>query len=117
MKKLLLQLDTISKTLTTLSEQVEQISDNIKNRQSAKPPPDSKQKTAAEKKFPAKKTGIKKSSPTKPPTIVDTVFQVIKKSRKGVTTTILKEKTELGPRQITNALFKLTQQNRILAKT
>ena len=42
-------------------------------------------------------------------TVLDSVFDVVRRSRNGATIAKLKEKTGLSPRQLSNALYKLTK--------
>ena len=77
----------------------------------------------AKKKAPAKKAAVKKKAPAKKAaakkkdTVLDTVFGAIKRARKGITVAVLKEKTKLNPRQLSNALYKLSNKGLIAAKS
>jgi predicted Rossmann fold nucleotide-binding protein DprA/Smf involved in DNA uptake len=102
MNNLQSQLKTISKSLTALSKQVEKLSNQVEK-------PKSVQKTAA------KKTAAKKAAPAGGKTVLDTVFDVIKRSKKGVTVAQLKTKTNLNARQLSNALYKLSQKGMVQA--
>jgi membrane protein involved in colicin uptake len=81
-------------------------------------------KTAA-KKPAAKKTAAKKKvtkaapkkAAAKKPTVLDAVFDVIGKSGNGATIAQLKQKTGLSPRQLSNALYKLSTRGKIVAKS
>ncbi|PQP34413.1 hypothetical protein C6A37_07920 [Desulfobacteraceae bacterium SEEP-SAG9] len=108
MKKLTDQLESVSKFLVNLSKQVEKISNQIDKHQSTKAKPAEAKKASA-----AKAPKAKKDAPAKPAAVLDTVYDVIKRSKKGVTITKLKEKTSLGTRQISNALYKLSKQGKI----
>ena len=99
MKKLQNQLKNISKSLATLAQRVEKISQQI-----AAPAP-------------AKKAAPKKAAPAGGKTVLDTVFDAIRRSKKGVTIANLKKKTELDARQLSNALYKLTKKGHIIAKS
>jgi DNA-binding MarR family transcriptional regulator len=46
-------------------------------------------------------------------TVIDSVFEVIKRSRKGATIVNLKEKTGLDSRQLSNALYKLSKRGMV----
>ena len=108
MKKLKDQLKTISKSLTSLSNQVEKIIkqvDKLQPKKAAAP-----KKTAAKKKVTAKKT------PAKPQTVIDTILNAVKKTRKGITIAQLKEKTDFTSKQLSNALYKLSKKGKIQAK-
>jgi len=120
MKKLKDQLKTISNSLTSLSKQVEKITKQVEKLQSKKAAVAPK-KTAAKKKVVAKKVGAKKAppkrAPAKPPTVIDSILNAIKKTKKGITIAQLKEKTEFNSKQLSNALYKLTKKGEIEAKS
>ena len=107
MKKLQDQLKSISKSLVTLSKQVEKISQQVDKLQLPKKGSCKKIKT-----LPRKKTGTKKNK-----TAIDSVFDVVKRSRKGATIAALKEKTGFDSRQLSNALYKLSKRGMIVSKT
>ena len=110
MKKLKDQLNTISKSLASHSKQVEKIIkqlDKLRPKKAASAP----KKTAAKKKVAAKK------APAKQLTVIDTILNAIKKSRKGISISQLKEKTEFNAKQLSNALFKLSKKGKIQAKS
>ena len=124
MKKLKQQLKTIAKSLATLSKQVEKITKQVDKLQPAKKAPAKKKKAAAPKKrIPAKKVvakkkaAAKKKAPAKKATVLDSVYDVIKKTRKGATIAALKAKTGLNPRQLSNALYKLSTRGLIVSKS
>ena len=103
MKNLQSQLKTVSKNLAALSKQVEKLSNQVVKPQAVK-------KAAA-----VKKTTAKKAAPAGGKTVLDTVFDVIKRSKKGVTVTQLKTKTKLNARQLSNALYKLSNKDMVQA--
>jgi len=105
MKKLQNQLNTVSKSLAALSKQVEKISQQISLAQPAK-------KTA-----PASRPAAKKAAPAGGKTVLDSVYDVIKRAKKGVTVAQLKEKTNLDARQLSNALYKLSKKGQVYAKS
>ena len=111
MKKLTDQLKAIAKSLATLSTQVEKVTKQIDK---LVPP---KAAVAKKKKAPIKKPTVKKAAPAKPITVLDTVFNAIKRTKKGITVAKLKEKTDLNARQLSNALYKLSKQGKIEAKS
>jgi predicted Rossmann fold nucleotide-binding protein DprA/Smf involved in DNA uptake len=133
MKKLKVQLKTVSKSLATLSKQVDKITKQLDKLKAPKAAPAKKKKApakkaaakkkapvrkvAAKKKAPAKKAAAKKKAPAQKATVLDTVFGAIKRARKGVTVAALKEKTKLNPRQLSNALYKLSNKGMIAAKS
>ncbi len=120
MNKLRDQLKTISKSLTSLSNQIEKIIkqvDKIRPEKVASAPKKttSKKKVAANK-VPAKKVPAKKV-PAKQPTVIDTILNTIKRSKKGVTIAQLKEKTDFNSKQLSNVLYKLSKKGKIHAKS
>jgi predicted Rossmann fold nucleotide-binding protein DprA/Smf involved in DNA uptake len=121
MKKLQDQLKAIAKNLASLSKQVDKIS-----KQAAKPAP--KKAAPAKKKPVVKKTKRAKAAPAVAAettatakamggTVLDTVFDVIKRSRNGATIANLREKTGLEARQLSNALYKLAKKGRVKTKS
>ena len=117
MKKLKAQLNTLAKSLATLSKKVETITKQVDKLQPPKAAP-AKKKKASVKKAPAKKAApVKKAAPAKQVTVLDTVFNAIKRTKKGVTVARLKEKTDLNAKQLSNALYKLSKKGKIVAKS
>lgn len=120
MKKIKAQLKTLSKSLVTLSKQVEKITNQVDKLQAPKKAVPAK-KTVAKKKVPkkkvAKKAAVKKAAPAKQVTMLDAVFDAIKRTKKGVTVAQIKEKTNLDSRQLSNALYKLTKKGTIQTKS
>lgn len=109
MNKVQSQLKTVSKSLASLSKQVEKLS-----KQAAKFQPAQK---AAARRPAAKKPKAGRAAPTKGTTVLDSVFSVIKRSKKGVTIAQLKDKTDLDARQLSNALYKLSKKGQVYAKS
>ena len=136
-KRLQNQLKTITKSLVDLSKKVDKLSGDlakleVKKTPAKKTPAKKKtapKKKAAAKKAPAKKTTQKagkksaakkpaqKASPSGKATVLDSVLDVVKKSRKGVDIATLKKKTGLEPRQLSNALYKLSKRGMIEAQS
>lgn len=125
MKKIKAQLKTLSKSLATISKQVEKITAQVDKFQAPKKAAPAKKAVAKKKvakkkvakKKVAKKAAAKKAAPAKQVTMLDTVFNVIKRTKKGVTVTQLREKTKLDSRQLSNALYKLTKKGAIQTKS
>jgi len=123
-KKLL----AISRTLTSLVKQVEKMAADLE-KESGKAAPAKKAKPAIKKakakaktaKAAPKKKAAKKSAPTaakaKPAaggnTMLDNIYGMISRSRKGITVERIKKRTGLEPRQVSNALYKLTKKGQI----
>jgi predicted Rossmann fold nucleotide-binding protein DprA/Smf involved in DNA uptake len=107
MKQLERQLKTIANSLATLSQKVEKLSQQASQTQPAR------------RGSPGKKAAPKagKAASSGAPTVLDTVYDVIKRSRKGVTVAQLKEKTNLNARQLSNALYKLSKKGKVYAKS
>ena len=121
MKKLQDQLKSVSKSLASLSKQVDKITKQVESLQ-AKPKAAAKKKPAkkaaakkakARKKAPAKKAAAKKKA--KQPTVLETVYAAVKSTRAGAAIAQIKKKTDLSARQLSNALYKLTKQGKIVA--
>ena len=97
------KLDTIAKSRVDVTP---------KRKANAKParkaPAKSSKKKAAQK---ASKTAVSKKE--KPPTAVDTVLAIVSRSKKGVNTAILMEKTGYDQKKIANLLYKLKKQGKI----
>jgi lambda repressor-like predicted transcriptional regulator len=125
MKKIKAQLKTLSKSLAALSQKVEKITDQVDKLKAPKKAVPAKKtvakKKAAKKKVAkkkvAKKAAAKKAAPAKQVTMLDAVFDVIKRTKKGVTVAQLREKTKLDSRQLSNALYKLTKKGAIQTKS
>ena len=116
MKKIKAQLKTLSKSLATLSKQVEKINDEVDKLQAPQKTCTPAKKAVAKKKV-AKKAAAKKAAPAKQATMLDAVFDIIKRTKKGVTVAQLREKTKLDSRQLSNALYKLTKKGTIQTKS
>lgn len=119
MKKLQNQIDAISKGLMTLAEKLEKVKSQLaeaapvekKAAGAKKTVAKAKKKEAAPKKAVAAKsteTGDAEKS-----TVLDSVLEVIKKSKNGATIASLKAKTSLESRQLSNALYKLSKKGQI----
>ena len=116
------QLITASKSLVNLSKQLEKISAHVEKLQAAETTAKKKaavKKKPVAKKKPAirKKAGVKKPAASKGETVLGTVFDAIKRSKKGVTIDKIKEKSGFDGRQLSNALYKLTKQGKIKTVT
>lgn len=112
MKNIKTQLKTISKSLASLSKQVDRITKQVDKLQPAK-----KAAPAKRKKTVRKAAVRKKAAPVSGQTVLDQVYTVIKRSKKGVTIATLKTKTGLGSRQLSNALYKLSKKRLVHAKS
>ena len=115
MKKLQDQLKAVSKELGKLSKQVEKVAAQVAKQAKVKPAAKKKAaKKVAAKKAAPKKTTAKKTA--KKSTVLDSVLDVVRRARSGATIAQLKAKTGLNPRQLSNALYKLSTRGKIIAK-
>lgn len=108
MKKLNEQLAWISQTLSGLSKQVSKITKQVEKltfTTAATP------RRTAVKKSPGKAARVRKD------TVLDSVMGAINRSPKGISIAQLKQKTALGDRQLSNALYKLTKKGIVHAKS
>jgi len=100
MKNFKEQLAWISKTLAGLAKQVNTIARKVKTHAPAK------QRGA----LPGRKPGQKAPAPPalkRSDTVLESVYAAISRSRNGLSIAQLLQKTELEPRQLSNALYKL----------
>jgi len=107
MKNLQSELKIVSKSLASLSKKVEKLSSSVQQPKTVK--------KAAAKKPAAKKAAVKRTASAGGKTVLDTVFEAIKRSKKGVTVAQLKTKTQLNARQLSNALYKLSKKGMVQA--
>lgn len=111
MDKLRKDINAVSKILSKLTQKIEKIRKDVdKQVQFSKKTKAKSVKKKAVKKVPAKKPVVRK---TAPPTAVDTIYTIIRKSKKGVTTSELMKRTGYERKSISNAIYKLTKQGKI----
>lgn len=117
MTKLQDQLKSVSKSLTNLSKQLETISKKIDKAPAAKKAVSKKTaaKAGTKRRVAVKSTASKSAAAGA--TVLDSVFDVIRRSRNGASIAKLKEKTGLEARQLSNALYKLSKRGKIEAKS
>ena len=139
MKDVQKELLSISTALASLVTKVEKMVDAIdaeggkaapakkaKATKTKKAPAKRKAKKAAKAKSAPKKKAAKKAKKKKAPakaaakaaspsgaTMLDSILGMISRSRNGITVERLKKRTGLAPRQVSNALYKLTKKGRI----
>jgi hypothetical protein len=119
MKNTQTQLVSIVAALAKLTKQLEKLSTDSEVVKPAKKAPAEKVKAAPKKKAapPTKKAGkVEEKASEKGQTVLQQVYDVICKSRKGASIDKLKEKTRLDPRQLSNALYKLTKKGSVEAR-
>jgi predicted Rossmann fold nucleotide-binding protein DprA/Smf involved in DNA uptake len=105
-KKLKKDLQSVSKTLYALAQKLEKMQKEI-DKQEKSP---KRVKAKAVKKAPVKKVVVRR---TAPPTSVDKIFAIIKRSKKGVKTADLMKKTGYERKAVSNAIYRLTKQGKI----
>ena len=121
MKKVQNTLVSIADALQKLAKQFKAASKELDK---LKKSPKKKATVAAKKTVKSKAKTSKKASPKKTkkatkskaagaPSVIDTVFSEIKKTRKGITISEIKAKTKLESRQISNAVYKLSKRGQI----
>lgn len=108
MKTLQEQLAWISQTLSGLSKQVSKITQQVGK---MTPSTQAKPGRRLDQKVSARVARVRRD------TVLDSVFDAIKRSRGGISIAQLKKKTDLGDRQLSNALYKLTKKGMVYAKT
>lgn len=115
MKKLNDELKSVSKNLNSLAKQVDRITKQVAKLQTAKTTTKAKTKAkpAAKKKAAAPKKKAARPAAAKGATVLDSVYNVIKGSKKGVNIATLRQKTALDARQLSNALYKLSKKGQI----
>ena len=117
MKKLKQDLKAVNKeleALVTKTESLMKAADRIEKAQAAKPKKASPKKAIkqkAVKKVAAKKTPAKKKASKL--TDTDKVLNIIKRSKKGVTTQTLIKKTGFNAKKIANMVFRATKMGKI----
>ena len=113
------ELENVSKALRVMIAKIEKIQKQVGGIDALT----AKSKAvAAAKKRPMKAVARKKGAPqkkgpAKSATVLNSVFDVIKKSKDGASIAKLKEKTILDSRQLSNALYKLSKRGKIKAKS
>ncbi len=125
MKKMKDQLKSISKSLVSLSKQVDRLTKQVDKLQATKsvvakkaaPKKAVKRKAVPKRKPAARKKVATRAAAGQSTTVLDTVFNVIKRNRSGVSIAALKSKTKLDSRQLSNALYKLSKKGQVRAKS
>ena len=123
MPKLQTELKAVSKSLTVLSKQVERISKQVDKLQPAKKAAakrkaaPARKATPARKASPARKPAPGKAAASRGTTVLDAVYDAIKRTKNGATVAQLKQRTKLDARQLSNALYKLSKKGQVYAKS
>jgi len=105
MKQLKKDLNAVMKELKALTRKTEGIEKKLEKLEKSKVPKKPKAKVKAAKKRVAKQA--KRAS------AIDTLFAIIKRSRKGVTATALKKKTGFDGWKLYDGIYKLKKQGKI----
>jgi len=111
MKRIKFDLQSLVKNLKVLSQKVERIAKEVDRLDKARA---AAKKKAAPKRAPKKV--VKKPAATKKkakPTATDTVLGIVRRSKKGVDTTIIKQKTGYDDRKIWSILQRAYKQGKI----
>lgn len=111
MKEVKRELRSILKGLNSLGRRAERIVGKLDKLEATKAEKPIKAKPAAEAK---KKATAKRPRKV---TAIDTVFGIIKRSRKGAGTAVLKEKTGFDDKKIWNIINRLKRQGRIKSES
>ena len=128
MKNLQKELLSISKSVSNLSTRLEKLAHELMGagvkKETAKKAKAPTKKKKAKTKTAVRKAPAKKAAPQKKPDsketaggtgILDTIYGIISRSRKGVSVAQLREKTDFEVRQVNNAIYKLKQKGKIEA--
>jgi predicted Rossmann fold nucleotide-binding protein DprA/Smf involved in DNA uptake len=112
------ELDTLIKTvaegLKSMAKGVEKLAEKVEGISKSWSDEKEKPKTKAKRKAPAKAMKKKTAAGvSKPLTAADTVLNIIKRSKKGVDTSALMEKTGYDRKKVANIIFKLKKQGKI----
>ena len=120
MKELEVVIKTVVDGLRSIAQGVEKIAEKLedsapKGKAKAKPVRKAKTKPAPKpKKAAAKKASPKKAAPKKAPaTAANTVLAIVNRSKKGVNSATLAERTGFDNKKIANIVFKLRKQGKI----
>ena len=114
MKQIKKDLQAVVKNLKSLMQKTEKIAKKLDKLEKAKPKPKAKARAAVRVR-PAKKRVVRKAPAKKKAkvTAIDTVFKLIKGSKKGVNTATLKKKTGFRDKKIWNIINRLKKQGEI----
>ena len=120
MKQIKRDLQSVVKNLKSLMQKTEKIAKKLDKLEKAKPKPKPKARAKPKAKVavrvrPAKKRVVRKAPAKKKAkvTAIDTVFKLIKGSKKGVNTATLKKKTGFSDKKIWNIINRLKKQGEI----
>jgi len=107
MKSMVKDLQLMSKGLKALTKKVEAMAGKIAKAEKQAPKKAKPKPKRAAKRAPAKRKGV---------IATDAVLSFIRRSRKGITTAALKEKTGFNETKVRNVIFRLKKQGKIKAE-
>ncbi len=110
MKKLQNQLRSIAAALAEMEKKFKAVSQKLKK---VKTTGTQTQKPKAVKAKSVRKTSAEKAATP----VLESVYALIRKSRKGLTVSQLSEAAGLTSKQVSNSLYKLTKQGKIQSKS
>ncbi len=120
MKQINKDMQSVVKNLKSLMQKTEKIAKKLDKLEKSKPKPKLKRKPKATAKVAVRVRPVKKRVVRKAPvkkktkvTAIDTVFTIIKKSKRGVDTAALKKKTGFSDKKIWNIINRLKKQQEI----
>ena len=122
MKDLDAFLKTIADGMKNMAQGVEVLAEKLEKIAEAQKTVKAREKAKASTRPPRKASAqknVKKPVPQKkkPMTAADTLFGIIKRSRKGVNTAVLMEKTGYNQKKVANLIYTLKKQGKIKSKT
>ena len=120
MKKFEKDLISISTSMSNLAEKIKKLVEAIENEAGLAKPATKKaakkRRTANEKDAKRKKVAPESSKSTVKSDVgnlLETIFELVGSSEDGITVAEIKDKTGFAPRQVSNALYKLTKKGQI----
>ena len=114
MKRYTTQLKAIAKSLYSLARKVDGLAEDLASLASAKNRRG--RRTAAVQSLVQDAENTPAGGGEALPTVLETVYDVVRRSRNGASIATLRQKTGLGARQLSNALYKLCKRGRIESK-
>ena len=116
MKELDVVLKTVVDGMKVMAQGVESLAEKLEGIAKARLDEKAKAKPARKAPEPKKKVAkeaVKKTVAKKPVTAVDTVLKIISRSKKGVSSAAIVEKTGFAPQKVHNIVYKLKKEGKI----
>ncbi|MFC1516920.1 hypothetical protein ACFL7E_09235 [Thermodesulfobacteriota bacterium] len=114
MKDLDVFLKTVADGMKNVAQGVEVLAEKLEKLAQAQKAAKTKASTRPSRKAGARKVAKKRApKKVKPMTAADTLFNIIKRTRKGVNTAVLMEKTGYDQKKVANLIYKLKKQGKI----